>query len=47
MRKLGTSYETATDGQIAVDKYQQSKRRFDYILMGKAWLKHIIGNSIC
>lgn len=39
MRKLGTSYESATNGQIAVDKYQQSERRFDYILMGKAWLE--------
>lgn len=35
MRKLGSSYTTATNGQIAVDKYQQSERRFDYILMGK------------
>ena len=34
MRKIGSTYESATDGQIAVEKYQQSQRRFDYVLMG-------------
>lgn len=48
MRKLGSSYDTATNGQIAVDKYQQTQRRFDYILMGKDWLdKHIIRAPVC
>ncbi|OJJ36048.1 hypothetical protein ASPWEDRAFT_112101 [Aspergillus wentii DTO 134E9] len=33
MRKIGCSYETATNGLIALEKYQNSKRRFDYVLM--------------
>lgn len=34
MHKIGSSYDTASNGLIAVEKYQQSTRRFDYILMG-------------
>lgn len=31
MHKIGSSYDTAFNGLIAVEKYQQSTRRFDYI----------------
>lgn len=34
MRKIGSTYDTATNGLIAVEKYQQSQRRFDYVLIG-------------
>lgn len=34
MRKIGSSYETASNGLIAVEKYKKSSRRFDFILMG-------------
>ncbi|RAL14088.1 sensor histidine kinase/response regulator [Aspergillus homomorphus CBS 101889] len=33
MRKIGCSYETATDGLIALEKFKASPKRFDYILM--------------
>ncbi|KAE8354731.1 hypothetical protein BDV28DRAFT_73467 [Aspergillus coremiiformis] len=33
IRRLGCSYETASDGLIALNKYKDSRRRFDYILM--------------
>ncbi|RAH43541.1 uncharacterized protein BO95DRAFT_207953 [Aspergillus brunneoviolaceus CBS 621.78] len=33
MRKIGCSYETATDGLIALEKFKASTKHFDYILM--------------
>ncbi|PYH42845.1 uncharacterized protein BP01DRAFT_385050 [Aspergillus saccharolyticus JOP 1030-1] len=33
MRKIGCSYETATDGLIALEKFKASTKRFDYVLM--------------
>lgn len=35
MRRIGCSYETATNGQIALDKYKERNGSFDYILMGR------------
>lgn len=34
MRKIGSSFETASNGLAAVEKYKKSKRQFDFILMG-------------
>ncbi|RLM00050.1 hypothetical protein CFD26_108406 [Aspergillus turcosus] len=33
MRRIGCSYETANNGLVALEKYRQSERRFNYILM--------------
>ncbi|OGM41847.1 sensor histidine kinase [Aspergillus bombycis] len=33
LRKLGCSYDTASDGLIALNKYKDSHRRYDYVLM--------------
>ncbi|OQE17229.1 hypothetical protein PENSTE_c021G07744 [Penicillium steckii] len=33
MRKLGCTYETASNGLIALEKYKSCDRRFDYVLM--------------
>ncbi|KAF3385606.1 Autoinducer 2 sensor kinase/phosphatase LuxQ [Penicillium rolfsii] len=33
MRKIGCSYETASNGLIALEKYKASERRFDFVLM--------------
>ncbi|RAQ67514.1 sensor histidine kinase [Aspergillus flavus] len=33
LRKLGCSYETAPDGLVALNKYKDSRRRYDYVLM--------------
>ncbi|KAF7712770.1 Uncharacterized protein PECH_007344 [Penicillium ucsense] len=33
MRKIGCSYETASNGLIALEKYKASPRRFDFVLM--------------
>ncbi|KAF7161357.1 hypothetical protein CNMCM5623_006971 [Aspergillus felis] len=33
MRRIGCSYETATNGLVALEKYRQSERQFNYILM--------------
>lgn len=33
-RKLGCSYESATNGLIALETYKTSEKRFDYVLMG-------------
>ncbi|KAB8264937.1 hypothetical protein BDV32DRAFT_144972 [Aspergillus pseudonomiae] len=33
LRKLGCSYDTASDGLIALNKYKDSPRRYDYVLM--------------
>ncbi|GFF47985.1 signal transduction histidine-protein kinase BarA [Aspergillus udagawae] len=33
MRRIGCSYETANNGLVALEKYQQSEHRFNYILM--------------
>ncbi|EAU32706.1 conserved hypothetical protein [Aspergillus terreus NIH2624] len=33
MRRIGCSYETATNGQMALDKYKERNGEFDYILM--------------
>ncbi|KAE8370584.1 hypothetical protein BDV27DRAFT_119243 [Aspergillus caelatus] len=33
LRKLGCSYETASDGLIALNKYKDTRRRYDYVLM--------------
>lgn len=38
MRKIGCSYETASNGLIALEKYKASKRRFDFVLMGQSIL---------
>ena len=35
IRKLGCSYDSASNGLIALEKYMQSNRRFDFVLMGK------------
>lgn len=34
MRKIGCSYDTASNGLIALEKYKASQRRFDFVLMG-------------
>lgn len=36
MRKVGCSYNTATNGQIALEKYKNSPRPYDYVLMGSS-----------
>ncbi|KAJ5432575.1 uncharacterized protein N7458_011731 [Penicillium daleae] len=33
MRKIGCSYDTASNGLIALEKYKVSQRRFDFVLM--------------
>ncbi|KAL4890652.1 hypothetical protein BDV59DRAFT_209602 [Aspergillus ambiguus] len=33
MRRIGCSYETATNGEIALDKYKARNGQFDYVLM--------------
>lgn len=33
MRKIGFTYETASNGLIALEKYKSCDRRFDYVLM--------------
>ncbi|KAF9890471.1 hypothetical protein FE257_005876 [Aspergillus nanangensis] len=33
MRRIRCSYETATNGQIALDKYKERDGKFDYVLM--------------
>ncbi|KKK23497.1 hypothetical protein AOCH_002337 [Aspergillus ochraceoroseus] len=33
MRKIGCSYETASNGLVALEKYRNSFRKFDYVLM--------------
>lgn len=35
MRKIGCTYETATNGLVAFEKYKASNHQFDYVLMGK------------
>jgi hypothetical protein len=35
MRKLGYSYDTASNGLIALEKVESATRRYDLILMGK------------
>ena len=35
IRKLGCSYDSASNGLIALEKYMQSNRRFDFVLMGE------------
>ena len=34
MRKVGCTYDTATNGLIALEKYKASAQRFDFVLMG-------------
>lgn len=34
MRKLGCSYDTASNGLIALEQVEKSSRRYDLILMG-------------
>lgn len=34
MRKIGCSYDTASNGLIALEKYTSSSRKFDFVLMG-------------
>lgn len=36
MRKIGCSYDTASNGLIALEKYKASERRFDFVLMGQS-----------
>ncbi|KAF4218964.1 hypothetical protein CNMCM6805_004312 [Aspergillus fumigatiaffinis] len=33
MRRIGCSYETANNGLVALEKYQQAQRQFNYVLM--------------
>ncbi|KMK58278.1 sensor histidine kinase/response regulator [Aspergillus fumigatus Z5] len=33
MRRIGCIYETATNGLVALEKYQQAQRQFNYVLM--------------
>jgi response regulator RpfG family c-di-GMP phosphodiesterase len=40
MRKIGCSYDTASNGLIALEKYKVSQRRFDFVLMGQFILTH-------
>jgi response regulator RpfG family c-di-GMP phosphodiesterase len=40
MRKIGCSYDTASNGLIALEKYRVSQRRFDFVLMGQFILTH-------
>jgi CheY-like chemotaxis protein len=35
MRRIGCSYETANNGLVALEKYQQAQRQFNYVLMGR------------
>lgn len=34
MRKIGCSFETASNGLAALEKYKNSSGNYDYILMG-------------
>lgn len=34
MRKIGCSYNTATNGLVALEKYINSSQPFDFVLMG-------------
>ncbi|PYH76983.1 hypothetical protein BO82DRAFT_424726 [Aspergillus uvarum CBS 121591] len=33
LKKIGCTFETASDGSVASDKYKQATRKFDYVLM--------------
>ncbi|OJJ96415.1 hypothetical protein ASPACDRAFT_34610 [Aspergillus aculeatus ATCC 16872] len=33
LKKIGCTFETASDGLVALDKYKQATRKFDYVLM--------------
>jgi hypothetical protein len=46
MKKLGWTYETASDGLIAVSKHKESSVPFDVILMGKFRLPTSIVESL-
>lgn len=35
MRKLGHTYDTASNGLTALEKYKSCDRRFDFVLMGQ------------
>lgn len=35
MRKLGCSYDTASNGLIALEKYKMSENAYDFVLMGR------------
>jgi CheY-like chemotaxis protein len=35
MRKIGFHYDTASNGRIALEKYETSKLRYTFVLMGK------------
>jgi PleD family two-component response regulator len=45
MRKIGCSYDTASNGLIALEKYKASKRRFDFVLMGQSIFAPFTSNS--
>jgi hypothetical protein len=34
MRKIGCSYETASNGLIALEKYMAATQQFNFVLMG-------------
>lgn len=34
MRKIGCTYDTASNGLIALEKYMTSSRQYDFVLMG-------------
>lgn len=34
LRKIGCSYETASNGLIALEKYMASSKAYDFVLMG-------------
>lgn len=35
IRKIGCTYETATNGLIALEKYMASSQQFNFVLMGE------------
>lgn len=45
MRKIGCSYDTASNGLIALEKYKASERRFDFVLMGQSIFTPLTSNS--
>lgn len=34
MRKIGCSYDMASDGLVALEKYKESKQPYSFVLMG-------------
>lgn len=40
IRKIGCSYETASNGLIALEKYMSSSQQFNFVLMGEFLFGH-------